>query len=498
MEHSTAKLVRALVLRYVNNLSLRETENQLHYHLLSKWFCGYSIFEPGPDHSQLHRFEKWVMDNHPRAFFDTFLNQIDNDVPQARTAIEMGDTFAMLANATLEGLTRRLRHGSRRLLVVFKKEDPVGYELVQAELDQASLFGRPAERSGYRLSEEERQQRRIRTAQAVVGLLALVRSQDGGQKVAEWLGWLEKILTDEFHLQQDEQGGLTVVGVRSQKERGRYPVHSATDPEATLRNHGANKTDFGFNVSVAANELFIREIQAATGSQPDPVDIPDLLANQLTYHDYAPEKFLYDQIAGTGKAAAQVHQATQGQTQLVAKPLKEIQSSQKLGPQHCTLSDDQRTLTCPVGRVSSRQYRSGSGDGFIFRFSAPVCTGCRLLRQCRGSAKSPTSHRDFFISDHRLFLERLVAYSQTETFKQEMKRRPQIERVIAGLVRYNGARQARFRGLAKVDYQAKMSAMAYNLKRWATLHTLRATCPADQSIPARGSPQLALPALTVA
>jgi hypothetical protein len=316
--------------------------------------------------------------------------------------------------------------------------------------------------------------------------------------VAEWLGWLDKILADEFHLQPDDQGGLRVVGVRSQKERGRYPVHSATDPEATIRNHGADKTDFGFNISVAANELFIREIQAATGSQPDPVDIPDLLTNQLTYHDYAPEKFLYDQIAGTGKAAAQVHQATQGQTQLVAKPLKEVQSGQKLGPRDCSLSDDQRVLTCPVGRISSRKYRSGSGEGYIFRLSAPACTACRLLLACRGSASPPTSHRDFFISDHRLFLERLVAYSQTESFKQEMKRRPQIERVIAGLVRYNGARQARFRGLVKVDFQVKMCAMAYNLKRWVVLHAQKSIVPTDQASPARGSPEWTLPAVSVA
>ena len=36
----------------------------------------------------------------------------------------------------------------------------------------------------------------------------------------------------------------------------------------------------------------------------------------------------------------------------------------------------------------------------------------------------------------------------------------------AGLVRYNGARRARFRGLKKVDFQMKMCAMAYNAKRW--------------------------------
>jgi hypothetical protein len=37
------------------------------------------------------------------------------------------------------------------------------------------------------------------------------------------------------------------------------------------------------------------------------------------------------------------------------------------------------------------------------------------------------------------------------------------------LVLHNGARYARFRGLAKVDFQVKMCAMIYNAKRWLVL-----------------------------
>ena len=58
-----------------------------------------------------------------------------------------------------------------------------------------------------------------------------------------------------------------------------------------------------------------------------------------------------------------------------------------------------------------------------------------------------------------------------------MKLRPQVERIVAGLVlhtcpersRRNGARRARFRGLEKVDFQVKMAAMAYNARHWLVL-----------------------------
>jgi hypothetical protein len=40
---------------------------------------------------------------------------------------------------------------------------------------------------------------------------------------------------------------------------------------------------------------------------------------------------------------------------------------------------------------------------------------------------------------------------------------------IAALVRYNGARHAQGLGLPSADFQVKMAATAYNLKRWLAL-----------------------------
>ena len=74
-----------------------------------------------------------------------------------------------------------------------------------------------------------------------------------------------------------------------------------------------------------------------------------------------------------------------------------------------------------------------------------------------------------FISDYREDWLALKTYSQTDAFKEDMKLRPQVERIIAGLVLHNDARRARFRGKQKVAFQAHMCATAYNLKRWVSL-----------------------------
>jgi len=90
---------------------------------------------------------------------------------------------------------------------------------------------------------------------------------------------------------------------------------------------------------------------------------------------------------------------------------------------------------------------------------------------CGKQAQKPGSKamRQVFISDYRREFEAALAYMQTLDFKADMKLRPLVERIIAAIVRYNGGRRARRRGRDKADFQAKMNATAYNIKRWIRL-----------------------------
>ena len=77
--------------------------------------------------------------------------------------------------------------------------------------------------------------------------------------------------------------------------------------------------------------------------------------------------------------------------------------------------------------------------------------------------------RQVFISDYRAEVETARAYNQTDDFKADLKSRFGVEQIIAHQTRYNGGRLARFIGLAKCDFQAKMNAMSLNLKAWMKL-----------------------------
>lgn len=481
--HPAPRLVRALVVKYLYDLSFRELEWAIRTNLTIRWFVGYTLFERVPDHTTLERFEQWVYEQQHYLFFDEVIRQIDRDFPEERTKPQVGDTFAMRANAAPESLIRLLRHAARCLRRTLAQVDPDGSVWLESQLDREGLDGIEGEPKEYRLDQTQRRARLERTVQAVVHCLDLVRtrlqqvatlSDADRQAVTLWLHHLDKILADELQITQAEQpspgrvgpGGQVIAVQELPKEKkGSYRIASATDPDATFRVHG-DQIDFGYNVNVAATDTFIREIRADTGAQPDPVAIPDLLAAQQERHGVLPPKFVYDQAAGTGKTHAEVDQATHGQTQLVAPLIDYRQRSERLGPDDFALSPDGQTLTCPHGQVSTTAYRSQSGEGRVFRFTARQCAGCPLTPLCRGEQVPPDHIRQVFISDHRSTLAQARTYAQTPAYKADLKLRPPIERIIANLTRYHGARRARGRGLSRADYQARMNAMAFNLREW--------------------------------
>ena len=464
--HTVPKLLRLLFLRYWHDLSLRRSEEHLCFNSLARWFVGYDLHEPTPDHTTPHRFEVYLYTHHCSLFFNTILSQIDATLDDDHGQIQIGDTFALRACAAMETIIQRLRHSSYQLLRAWESDDPVGYTAAYPQLDSLALFGLKTEKREFFLAREEWQERLRLTVQAIEGLLTLLPPTDQSSSVMQRRqAHLQKIIADELQAVHDTAGAVVAVSFLSAKKRGKFRICSATDPEATIRNHGDNKKDFGYNVSVATTPDFIRAIQADTGSTSDVAPIPDLLTVQSERGDPLPQKLIYDQVAGYGKTAHEVAVASDGQTQLVAYPMPP-KKSETFAPEAFALSDDALWLTCPNRRMTNRRYRSGSGDGWTFRFLPAQCLGCPLLLACRGSDKSPTTHRDVFISDYRPNYDQLVAYSQTDDFKLDMRLRPQVERVIAGLVLHNGARYAHFRGQVKVDFQVKMCATVYNARHW--------------------------------
>jgi len=307
--HPVSRLLRALLVGYLYHWSLRDLEWHIRFNLVVKWFVGYPIFAEGPDHSTLERFEIWVCFKQHRTVFDEILQQIDVAFPEERAQAQVGDTYALRANAAKESLVQLVRHSCKRLLATVRKTDPARETTVRAQLDAVALFGAKSERSEFHLTVAERTARVQTTVRAALDCARLVRAQldvptpltsEQRTPILAWLSYLDKIIADEVVQVPSANPAPPQITERPAEDKGAYRLGSATDPEATYRVHGDNgaKTDFGYNVQVVVTEDFIRETQADTGAQPDAVAIPDVLQAEAEYHDRVPEKFTLA-LAGT-------------------------------------------------------------------------------------------------------------------------------------------------------------------------------------------------------
>lgn len=482
--YSVEQLMLGLVVKRYYKWSYDQTVKEVGSDSLLRWFVGLGLNESTFSPATLCRFDNWLRDNHPRLLFNGILAQIDQDFPAEREAPQTGDTYAMLTRSAAQSRTDLLRTTCQRLLNALRQVTATGHAQVEAALPAEALFGAADERPEWSLDKAARAEREQYTALAAQQLLTLVEavmptlpaSRDIlYQVLVRWLQRLHKALTDEFIFTLDAEGGPMQAAVRTKHEKGSYVMGSAIDPEATFRQHG-QQCDLGYNISVAASEHFVRETAAFTGATPDSKVIAPAIAAQKRELGIVPPRFIYDRAGGTPKIYAEVEQASDGRTQLVARLINYGKSSPLFGPQDCTLSADGR-LTCPAGQTASHSYRSQSGDGWQYRFTAQECQECPLRSLCRKPDAAPHSPRNFFISDYTYQQRQALAYHKTEAFAQDMRLRPRIERIISCLVRYHGARRATGYGVLNADYQARMAAMSFNLKQWVRLTRQRRRPP---------------------
>ena len=473
--HPTAALCKALLVKYLLNLSFAQTIEQIRLNWLVRYFVGYALHEEPLSAVTLQRFAVWSSKNGlDRTFFTDSLLQIREDHPDEVDKDQVGDTFALYSRARPQSRSELLRHACRRLLEYVESEIDDAHRHLLDALDCSAIFGAEDEPREYLLPKAQRVAREEATALAAAPLLALAQSMPPTRSLTRlalqrWSQLLEKILHDEFSLEMDDDGRVLNASLRDKHLKGAYVIGSTVDPQATFRNHG-KACDLAFNISVTATDNFIHEIAAATGATPDSSGIVPLLHQQQEHLGTLPPKLVYDQAAGYPKFFAQVQRVTNGRTQLVARMVRAGRKGDRFGPLDFSL-DDQGHLTCPNGKVTSVCYRSKGKDrsGWNYRFSLKQCTGCPLMDLCRKKKEKPANYRQVFISDYLYQQRQALDYQQTDDFAQDMKGRSQIERIIAGLVRYNGARRADSYGLRNADFQVRMAAAAYNLKRWASL-----------------------------
>jgi transposase len=524
VSHPIPRLVRALLVKYLYNLSYRQTEEKIDRDLLVKWFVGYGLFQSPPDHTTLQRFEIWVLNNQSHLFFNETLAQIKRVDPlDWEQDLQLVDTFAMLARAAKGRLIPLIRDTCRKLLETLERANPERYALLIAQIDQQALFGQPGDKPTRALNAQERATRLQNVVTQALGLHQLVTFSlaqaplplQEQLAVENWLALLPKIIFDETEVTpleaatdaqvapvetepelpatpnnlsplstpvdtappaQTDPVEVLSVTERPNGKKGAYRVVALNDTDATFRHHGADKGEaakIAYNASILTGTHYVHYTQADTGARPDPEALPEMLLAQYDQFGFFPPKVCGDQIYGFGKVRAAVDQASGGQTQLVALLPNTLKGQQRYGPLNFSFDPVNLTLTCPNNVVSDKFTDKPYDGGRAYRFTDKMCQDCPLKEECRKPDAKPKSRRSVFVSYYRNYNLDALEYNKTDQFKIEIKRRPLIERIIFNLTNLHGARRAKSTGQPKADFQLRMQATAFNirqlLRRWSKL-----------------------------
>ena len=191
--HTIPRLLRAVLIGQLNDLSLRELETELNTNMLARWFTGYGLFEAIPDHSTLGRFEGWLIVHQPQIYFETILTQVRQEFPEEKADTQMGDTYAMKADAATHGVVEMLRRLSIRLLESWRETD-ADFSLLRG-FDWVALFGVFPEKHPGRMSKKEKAERLQKTVLATQDLHRRL-SPKANTQTQLWLDYIRKVIHD--------------------------------------------------------------------------------------------------------------------------------------------------------------------------------------------------------------------------------------------------------------------------------------------------------------
>lgn len=119
--------------------------------------------------------------------------------------------------------------------------------------------------------------------------------------------------------------------------------------------------------------------------------------------------------------------------------------------------------------ISVKAYNSKSKSGLRYTFSKEQCRQCPYREQCLKNSKRIAKVLD--VSSNAPKYYEYSQFNKTEKFKNEYRKRARIEGKNAEMKRFHGLARAKGYGLLAVSMQAKLTAIAVNLKKIAKLST---------------------------
>jgi len=412
-----------LVMFFEDLRSERQLMRVVSDRLSLRWYVGYDLHEPLPDHSSLTRIRERFGLTVFRRFFERIVEECFK-AGLVRGEELFFDATKVEANASLDSArSRSLVEGrlEKHLVGVFPEDT-----LLAQDTDHSGVVAGIVGPEG-----QERQ------ALAQTNALRHRWIAEAGRQEREVLRWGYKRMAD-----------LRV---------------STTDPDASpmhQKKKSASRLGYLTHYVVDGGKArVILEVLVTGAEVTENLPMLEMLFRSRFRWRLRPRSVTGDAAYGTRENIAAIE--TAGIRAYTALPDQERRTS--LFTIDAFVYDAQRDLyTCPAGETLRRQGHDYRGGYVRYAAKASACNACPLKSKCTKSPKGRWVSRSL----QEEYLERVRAYRHTEPYRKALRKRAVwVEPLFAEVKEWHHSRRFRLRWLEKVNSEALMIASGQNVKR---------------------------------
>jgi transposase len=399
-----------------------------------RWYIGYNLDEPLPDHSSLTRIRERYGVELFRRFFEAIVDQCQ------QAGLVWGkelyvDATKVNANASMESVKPRFA--------------------VEAHL--ANLFAAEPAEDAQQVATQDAPEVSETSPQEVIAVPVELPTALSAEQRA--------VLTqqnEERHDWIERQGRPDREMTHGSYQRVADFRISTTDPDATIMPTKGDGRHLGYHTHYVVDGGKARIILAALVTPSEVMEnqpVLDLLWRVRFRWKLWPRQMTGDTTYGTiDNIVALAHEHIQAYV-----PLPDFDHRTPFyGQREFQYDHQQDVYTCPQGALLRLKKHRYTERVKVYRADAATCNACPLKKHCTESQNGRSLKRSFDEES----LEQVRATHATEPYQKAMRKRSVwVEPLFAEGKDWHGMRRFRLRRLRRVNCEALMRATDQNLKR---------------------------------
>jgi transposase len=424
------------ILEYLYNLSDKKVIEETELNLAFMWFIGLNPEDKLPDSSLLAKFRTQRLKE----------NSIDDIIKEVvRQCVESGiikgsglsvDCTHMVANTGKLVPERVMKRLAQKILSNFEKECGSIPENVNEDIPKYKDI-------------PDHKEAKAKMKSYLEELIETVESnvdEAVAPKTGEALEQAKRILDDPKFIEQK--------GVRS-----------IVDEDARVGHKSKTDSFFGYKVEfgMIPEEKIITSIDVNDGSYVDGTDFKKHLENTLDCGVKIEAGY-----GDKGYFKKPIIEALEGINAEVIIPPSE--SAYRIDESKYSYNKDSDQWICEEGNYSVERKKANrkGRNAVYYYFSRQDCASCPKRSECCGKAK----RKRFEVSESAPKFYEYSQKSKSDEFLEKYKKRACHENKNGEMKRFHGMARAKGYGLKSVRMQAKLTALAVNLKRIAKIFSL--------------------------